>query len=80
MKLLDFTGRKVDPSLLLGDMKTKKEKDPNIKVSISSGQKQILLHNSDLTVYPGVPSIQTLRLCGASHSQEEEEGHKTKIR
>ena len=33
MKLLDFTGRKVDPSLLLGDMKTKKEKDPNIKVS-----------------------------------------------
>ena len=32
MKLLDFTGRKVDPSLLLGDMKTKKDKDPNIKV------------------------------------------------
>ena len=78
MKLLDFTGRKVDPSLLLGDMKTKKEKDPNIKV----GRFLIeLLHNPDLTVYQaGVPSIQTLRLCGASHTQEEEEGHKTKIR
>ena len=32
MKLLDFTGRKVDPSLMLGDMKAKKERDPNIKV------------------------------------------------
>ena len=43
--------------------------------------KQILLHNSDLTVYyPGVPSIQALRLCGASHTEEEEEGNKTQIR
>ena len=33
MKLLDFTGRKVDPSLLMGSMKeSKKEQDPNIKV------------------------------------------------
>ena len=36
MKLLDFTGRKVDPSLMLGEMKTKKERDPNIKVRESS--------------------------------------------
>ena len=34
MKLLDFTGRKVDPSLLMGSMKSKKEQDPNIKVRL----------------------------------------------
>ena len=45
MKLLDFTGRKVDPSLLLGDMKTKKEKDPNIKV-------RRFLTDTKLSVYP----------------------------
>ena len=33
MKLLDFTGRKVDPSLLMGFKENKKEEDPNIKVS-----------------------------------------------
>ena len=32
MKLLDFTGRKVDPSLIMGTSKDKKEQDPNIKV------------------------------------------------
>ena len=35
MKLLDFTGRKVDPSLLMGSMKeSKKEQDANIKVRL----------------------------------------------
>ena len=42
MKLLDFTGRKVDPSLLLGDMKTKKEKDPNIKVRRFPTEKNVI--------------------------------------
>ena len=32
MKLLDFTGRKVDPSLMMGFKEEKGEKDPNVKV------------------------------------------------
>ena len=32
MKLLDFTGRKVDPSIMMGFKEEKKEKDPNVKV------------------------------------------------
>lgn len=32
MKLLDFTGRKVDPSLMMGFKDNKKEQDPNIKI------------------------------------------------
>ena len=32
MKLLDFTGRKVDPSLMMGFKETKKDEDPNVKV------------------------------------------------
>ena len=34
MKLLDFTGRKVDPSLMMGFKETKKDEDPNVKVNI----------------------------------------------
>ena len=34
MKLLDFTGRKVDPSLMMGFKDNKKEQDPNIKVRL----------------------------------------------
>ena len=33
MKLLDFTGRKVDPSLMMGFKENKKDEDPTIKVS-----------------------------------------------
>ena len=32
MKLLDFTGRKVDPSLMMGFKENKKDEDPTIKV------------------------------------------------
>ena len=32
MKLLDFTGRKVDPSLMMGFKENKKDEDPSIKV------------------------------------------------
>ena len=72
MKLLDFTGRKVDPSLLLGDMKTKKDKDPNIKVGYIAFSMGVLYI---LSVPAGVQSIQALRLRGAPHSQEEKEGN-----
>lgn len=40
MKLLDFTGRKVDPSLMMGFKDNKKEQDPNIKVRYSAQSAQ----------------------------------------
>ena len=67
MKLLDFTGRKVDPSLLMGSMKeSKKEQDPNIKVRPLTAAPLARWHAGTLTRCPagkhaGTPPAQIYR-------------------
>ena len=58
-------------------MKTKKDKDPNIKVGFIALSMGVVYSSllSDLSVSAGVQSIQALRLRGASHTQEEKEGN-----
>ena len=60
--LLDFTGRKVDPSLMMGFKENKKDEDPSIKVGFI-----ISLNTDHLNIITGLSSLQTLRFCCASH-------------
>ena len=62
MKLLDFTGRKEDPSLMMGFKENKKDEDPSIKVAFI-----ISLNTDHLNIITGLSSLQTLRFCCASH-------------
>ena len=64
MKLLDFTGRKVDPSLMMGFKENKKDEDPSIKVLIFSPILSVCLKIKTII---GLSSIQALCFCGTSH-------------
>ena len=67
MKLLDFTGRKVDPSLMMGFKENKKDEDPSIKVLIFS-LSHILSVCLKIKTILGLSSLQALCFCGTSHS------------
>ena len=67
MKLLDFTGRKVDPSLLMGSMKeSKKEQDPNIKVRPLTAAPLARWH----APCADLPRLRAVRVGGAPHAAE----------
>ena len=66
MKLLDFTGRKVDPSLLMGSMKSKKEQDPNIKVRLLTAGTLARWH----APCADLPRLRAVRVGGAPHAAE----------
>ena len=75
MKLLDFTGRKVDPSLLMGSMKeSKKEQDPNIKVRPLTAAPLARWHAGTLTRWHApcadLPRLRAVRVGGAPHAAE----------
>ena len=75
MKLLDFTGRKVDPSLLMGSMKeSKKEQDPNIKVRPLTAAPLARWHAGTLARWHApcadLPRLRAVRVGGAPHAAE----------
>ena len=62
MKLLDFTGRKVDPSLMMGFKDNKKEQDPNVKVSVFNRLKLYI-------VFQDIQSLQTICISCFTHTK-----------